>query len=308
MMIYSFQDIHADSVISKGFVLGDSAKVRSDTICKRNSISDVTFYDSNNIIKKIGSYQSNGFPIQFIENTRQIQSEKKDFLIKQLRPGEDLPVFPEHNDWLLGVVLFSAFLFSIIRTTSKSMLPGAARFFLLRGINDPFSRGVNGLFHWQSTMLNLISFLTLGLFVYSAASYNDLIPGNLNGMVLWLILVGVIISAVTLRHIVCYFTGLISGENELFREYLHGVYQFYRFSALFLFIVIILTSYTVLLPIRLSIFSGMLVIGFLYLIRILRLMIFFINRNISIIYFILYLCALEILPVLVSLKYVSGLV
>lgn len=308
MMIYSFQDIRADSLISKGIVLEDSVKLRPDTVCFRNSISDVTFYDSNNILKKIGSNQFNGFPVQFIEKTRQIQSEKKDFLVKQLRAGADLPVFPVHNDWLLGVVLITAFLFSIIRTTSKSMLPGAARFFLLRGINDPFSRGVSGLFHWQSTILNLISFLTLGLFIYCAVSYNDLIPNNLNGIFLWLILVGVIISAVTLRHIVCYFTGLISGENELFREYLHGVYQSYRFSALFLFIVIILMSYTVLLPIRLSIISGALVFGLLYLIRIIRLLIFFINRNISIIYFILYLCALEILPVLVSLKYVSGLV
>ena len=307
-MIYSFQDIQPDSAISKGFVLGDSAVVKSDTVCVRNSISDVTFYDSNNVIKKIGTSQYNGFPIQFIEKTRQIQSEKKAFLINHLRPGQNLPVFRVHNDWLLGVVLLSAFLFSIIRTTSKSMLPGAARFFLLRGINDPFSRDVNGLFHWQSTILNLISFLTLGLFVYCAARYNDLIPYNINGIILWLLLVGVIISAVTLRHIVCYITGLVSGEYELFREYLHGVYQFYRFSALFLFVIIVLSSYTVLLPAKAGIYSGVLVLGLLYLIRILRLMIFFINRNISIIYFILYLCALEILPVLVSLKYVSGLV
>ncbi len=307
-MIYSFQDIRADTAISKGFVLGDSVKLRSDTVCTRNSISDVTFYDANNIIKRIESSQFNGFPIQFIERNRQLQSEKREFLIKQLRQGEDRPTPPLHNDWLLGVVLFSAFLYSVIRTTSKSMLPGAARFFLLRGINDPSSRGVNGLFHWQSTVLNLISFLTLGLFVYCAAIYNNLKPSNLNGVILWLILVGVIISAVTLRHIVCYFTGLISGENELFREYLHGVYQSYRFSALFLFVIIILISYTVLLPVKLCILSGVVVFGVLYLIRILRLMIFFINRNISIIYFILYLCALEILPVLVSLKYVSGLV
>ena len=307
-MIYSFQDIQPDSAIRKEFVMKDFAKVRPDTVCIRNSISDVTFYDSNNIIKKIGTYQYNGFPIRFIEKTKQIQSEKKAILIKHLKPGEDLPIFHAHNDWLLGVLLFSAFLFSIIRTTSKSMLPGAARFFLLRGINDPFSRGVTGLFHWQSTILNLISFLTLGLFVYYAASYNDLIPYNINGIVLWLILVGFIISAVTIRHIVCYITGLLSGEDELFSEYLHGVYQFYRFSALFLFVIIILMSYTALLPAKASISSGVLVIGLLYLIRILRLLIFFINRNISIIYFILYLCALEILPVLVSLKYVSGLV
>ena len=308
MMIDSFQYIQQDSVNSKGIVSVDSVNVRVDSVCFRNRISDVTFYDSNNIITKIGSLQYNGFPIQFIERNRQIQSDKKALLIKKLRPGQDLPTLAAHNDWLLGVVLVSAFLFSLIRTTSKSMLPGAGRFFLLRGINDSFSRGGSGLFLWQSTILNLISFLTISLFVYCTAIYYDLIPFNLSGIIIWLIIVGVIVAMVTLRHIVCFITGIISGENELFREYLHGVYQFYRFSALFLFVIIILMSYTVLLPVRASISSGVLVIGLLYLIRILRLLIFFITRNISVMYFILYLCALEILPVLVSLKYVSGLV
>ncbi len=53
---------------------------------------------------------------------------------------------------------------------------------------------------------------------------------------------------------------------------------------------------------------GIIVLGILYLIRVLRLFVIFINRNISILYLILYLCALEILPILISVKYISGLV
>jgi hypothetical protein len=46
----------------------------------------------------------------------------------------------------------------------------------------------------------------------------------------------------------------------------------------------------------------------MYLIRVIRLIIIFLNRNISIFYLILYLCALEILPVLIVIKYFTGLV
>jgi hypothetical protein len=179
---------------------------------------------------------------------------------------------------------------------------------LFRGINDPFSRDIGGLFHWQSTILNLISFLIIALFSYSAASYNDFIPFGIKGIVFWFISLGIIITAITLRHMVCIITGNASGEKEVFREYLLGVYQSYRLSALFLFVLIILMSYTVFFSAKVYFISGIIVIGLMYLIRVIRLFIIFINQNISIFYLILYLCALEILPVVISVKYFTGLV
>jgi hypothetical protein len=341
MIIISCSDIPQDSVKGRNIVLKDSIGLKSDStsiadtlllkdslihilnpapksvslvfvdttaVCKRNSVADITFYDSDNEILKIESGSSNRFPFIFIEKNKQMQTEARASLIKHLKPGQNIPVHPLHDDWIILIILIAAFFYSVIRTISKSMLPGVARFFLLRGINDPSSRDVGGLFHWQSTVLNLISFLIIGLFAYCAASYYDFIPSGIRGIIFWLISVSIIISAVTLRHIVCLTTGNASGEKEVFREYLLGVYQSYRFSALFLFVIIILMSYTVLLPERVYFISGIIVLGIMYLIRIIRLMIIFINRNISIFYLILYLCALEILPVVISVKYFTGLV
>ena len=188
------------------------------------------------------------------------------------------------------------------------MLPGIYRFFLFKGINDSSSMDVGGLFTGHSKILNLISFSIIGLFTYYAASYYDLIPAGISGIFFWLICVGIIIMAVVLRHIVCVITGAMSGEKDAFREYLSGVYQSYRFSATFLFVLILLMSYTMILPARDSFRTGVVVLGILYLIRVFRLLIIFLNRNISIFYLILYLCALEFLPVVVTVKYISGLV
>ena len=307
-MMNSCFDTLQDTIRSNDIVLKDSIEVKPDSLCVRNSIADITYYDSINVVTKIewGSY--NKFPFRFIEKNRQIQAEKRTFLLKHLKSGQDLPLQPLHEGWIIGIVLIVAFLFSFIRASTKSGLPEVTRFSLLRGSSDLSSRNISGLFYWQSTILNLISFFTIALSAYCGAFYYNLIPYNISGIIFWLISLGLIISAVTLRHIVCIIVGNVSGERELFIEYLHVVYQFYRFSALLLIVIIILMSYTVLLPISLSITSGFVVLGLMYLIRVLRLMIFFINRNISIFYFILYLCALEILPVLVLVKYVSGLV
>jgi len=293
MMTISGSDIQQDDTTS---------------VCVRNSITDITFYDSNNVVSKKVLDSFNRFPFLFTEKTRQMQVEARASLIKYLKPGQDLPSQPFHDDWIIGIILIAAFLYSLIRTTSKSILPWVTRFFLFRGINDPFSRDIAGLFHWQSTLLNLISFLIIGLFAYCAASYYNFIPSGISGIFFWLISLGIIISAVTLRHIVCVIAGNISGEKEVFREYLLGIYQSYRFSALFLFVLVILMSYTMLLPARGGIISGVTVLGIMYLIRVIRLLIIFLNRNISIFYLILYLCALEILPVVISVKYFTGLV
>jgi hypothetical protein len=307
-MINSCFEIQQDTVKRIDISLADKTVIISDSICVRNSIADITFYDSNNIITRIESSSYKRFPFIFTEKNNQMKQEARASLIKHLKPGQEIPVQALHDDWFILIILVAAFLFSLIRTSASAMLPGVTRFFLFRGINDPLSRDIGGLFHWQSTILNLISFLILGLFVYCTVSYFQLIPDGISGFLFWLISLGLIISAVTLRHIVCVITGNVSGEREVFREYLLGVYQFYRFSALFLFANIFLMSYTLLLPARGSIFSGMILVGIMYFFRVIRLMIIFINRNISLFYLILYLCALEILPVLILIKYISGLV
>jgi len=45
----------------------------------------------------------------------------------------------------------------------------------------------------------------------------------------------------------------------------------------------------------------------LYLIRIIRLFLIFLKRSVSILYWILYLCALEFLPAAVTIKLAAGL-
>ena len=282
--------------------------IDTTSVCFRNSVADITFYDPDNIVTKIESYPFNKFPFLFTEKTQQNQIETRALLIKQLKSGQDLPFQPFHNDWIIGIIMFSAFLFSLIRTTSQDRLSVVPSFFMFRGINDPIPRDSEGIFNWQSTILNLISFLIIALFAYFAAFYHDFIPQGINGILFWLISLGIIISAITLRHFTCMITGNLSGEKEVFREYLVNVYHSYRFSALFLSVFIILTSYTVLFPARVSFTSGVIVLLIMYLIRVIRLMIIFLNRNISIFYLILYLCALEILPVLILVKYFTGLI
>ncbi len=278
------------------------------SVCTRNIIADVTFYDSENITLKIKEGSSKQFPYIYIEKVRQKETEARIFLIKHLKTGMEMPAQPFHSDWRIIIILIVAIFYSLIKATVKKVLPDVTRFFIVKGKNDSVSRDIGGLFNWQSTLLNLISFFIIGLFVYSAASYYNFIPPDSKGIVFWLISLGIVIGVITLRHIICMITGAVSGEEDAFRDYLLGIYQSYRLGAFILLIVIILMSYTINFPVRDYVLSGIIILGLMYLLSVIRLFVIFLNRNISIFYLILYLCALEILPVLVAVKYYKGLV
>ncbi|MBG0859383.1 MAG: DUF4271 domain-containing protein [Bacteroidales bacterium] len=290
--------------------LTEVLKEPADTtsVCIRNPIADVTFYDPGNLTVRLSTSPSNGFPFVFLEKNIANENYKKILLVKHLKEGARLPVRPFHDNWIILLILSGAFLFSAISTFSKKLFPDTVRFFMFRRTGDTSTRDKGSLFVWQSTLLNLISFINLALFGYYAAFFYGIIPSGIPGFVFWLICIGIVIAAITLRHITCLTTGIISGQRELFREYLQSVYLFYRYSALIAFVLIILMTFTFFSPAKFFFIAGLSVITLLYIIRIIRLLIIFLTRNISIFYFILYLCALEILPAMVLVKYLTGII
>jgi len=298
MNLLPHQELQQDTIPSNN--------VDTTSVCRRNSIEDVTFYDSTSIIYRIEPARTDNFPYIFLKKNSLIAEAKKAALVKHLRKGSDIPAMPLHDDWIILIILLVTFLFAIIRKSSGNMFQGVERFFLFRGVNDPSSKDTSGLFSWESTIKNLVSFFIIALFVYSAATYYFTIPSAISGIIFWIISVAAVIAAVTMRHIVCLLIGIASGEREVFSEYLSGVYQFYRFSAIFVFVLSVLLTYTIIFPVKWCFTAGLIVTATLYLIRVIRLFIIFINRNISLFYLILYLCALEILPVVITVKYISG--
>jgi hypothetical protein len=235
------------------------------------------------------------------------EAREKEFLMKKLRNGNEIPAQPFDNDWFIFAVMVTIFLYSLISAISKRFFNDMKRFFLFRGIGDHAYRDMQGLFHWQSTIINLVSFLNIALFVYCVADYYEFIPEIIPGFIFWIICFVIIIVAVTIRHLICNVTGNISGETNAFNEYIITIYLSYRYLAVILFFLAVMVAYTRIFNAQTLFHTGLIMIGVVYLIRIIRLFMIFIGKNISILYLILYLCALEFLPVLILMKYVTGL-
>jgi hypothetical protein len=282
----------------------------TDTVsdCSRNAITVVTFSDSASFVRTIRSGEPVEFPYNFISKNQEINSLNHEILIQSLKDGEVIPDQQFKADWIVPLLIFSAFLLGIVRSVPGNFFRNMFRFLFMRGINENASRDTGALFQWQSTLMNLSAFISISLFCYLMLRHYDISFPGVSRPVIWLICFGTVISAVTLRHFVCNITGNISDQTEIFREYIVGVYQIYRFGGIFFMLLSILILYTVIVPVQVWFTTGTVIAGLLYLLRIIRLFLIFITRHVSILYLILYLCALEILPVVILVKYVTGLV
>jgi len=277
------------------------------SVCARNSIADVTFYDSLSFVRNLDQLPPEFFPYGYTEGFLLVNQEPGTAMTGNLKDGSILPQKPFNHDWIIVVVFLAVYLWLIVRNTSRSIVPEMTRFFLFRGINESSSLDTGSLFTWQSTVLNFVSFMVIGLFAFCAAEWYDFIPAGIPPLVFMVLSLGAVILGVTSRHFICLTVGNLSGKHEVFNEYLVNVYNSYRFSAIIVFTVVIMLVYTVILPPQVILIFGAIVLIIFYLIRVIRLFLIFMKRKFSVLYLILYLCALEILPVLIIVKYFTGL-
>ena len=274
----------------------------------RDIYSGYSFGDSASVLRNPGVPGKSSFPWSFVSESQAFYSRKHEILIKSLKNGEARSKDQYKADWIVPLLFFSALLLGIVRSVPGNFFRNIFRFLTMRGINENASRDTGTLFQWQSTVMNLSAFLSISMFIYLALRYFEATIPGIGYFLNWLISLGGVILIVTLRHIICNITGNISDEQEIFREYIITIYQVYRFAG----IVFLLFSFTILyvpaMPVKVLIVAGCGIAALLYLIRVSRLFLIFITRHVSILYFILYLCALEILPVVIIVKYVTGLV
>jgi hypothetical protein len=275
-------------------------------ICHRNSIADITFYDSTNFVIEGTAGYVKYFPYTLAEKLQAQKKENLKSLMVHLRPGDELQGRNSSSDWIVLIVLFTAYLFVLIGTFSRRLFHDARRFFFLQSVGDPVSRDTAGIFHWQSTIINLASFSGIALFAVIAGYYFGFIPSNFNTLASWGIATGVVITAITLRHVICTVTGSLSSNGEMFDEYIVTIYHGYRYLSVAAFTLSVFISYTRLFSEKTLLYTGFTLFSLFYLIRVLRLFLIFIKRNVSILYLILYLCALEFLPAAVIIRFLTG--
>jgi hypothetical protein len=114
-------------------------------------------------------------------------------------------------------------------------------------------------------------------------------------------------TLIFIRNAIMRFIGHFFNRNSLFSEFLYHFYIYTKIIGIVLLPFVLAISYTGDPLNKILIYSALSVIAILYLLRLIRVVLFTIKNVLLLFYLILYLCTLEILPLFVIIKLIISL-
>jgi hypothetical protein len=210
-------------------------------------------------------------------------------------------------DWILYILIGVFALLAWIRMVYNKYLVNLfeASFNYLRAVqvnNDP------GIVQKRIFLLfNLVYIISGGLYMYQIFDHYSIYPGGIEGFRLFLISTAFLTGLMLFRVIILKLTAVIFNRTKLFNEYLFHQFLFNKINGIVLLPFILGIAYTKGIAVSIIIYLSYTAIAAVLVLRVTRLLIFIFKNVVLLFYMILYLCTLEILPVLVIVKLILSL-
>jgi hypothetical protein len=204
--------------------------------------------------------------------------------------------------WVFAIIIILILFFAILKNAFTKELGFIVQAFYSNRTLNQINKEDNLFSSWPFLFLYLLFGFTIGMFLYLSGKYFQL-EYNYRGFEWFLVLSGLVIGLFTLKIFVLKILGFFFGVQKLVKEYVTILYLSYFNSALIFLPLILAYSLT---PNRYAgIFSyiAILCIIVVFVFQFLRAGTSVVsNYHFSKFYLFIYLCALEICPVLILIK------
>jgi hypothetical protein len=158
----------------------------------------------------------------------------------------------------------------------------------------------------QDRVLYVLYFLAIAFLLYYVELKMNLLPYGLSGMLLYLfnlaLLGGIFLGRLVLLNVV----GFLFKQTRLFREYLYHIFIFNKLIGLVGLSLLLFTVYTRGVVQDVFFWLTLCVLAIIFLVRLVRGVIFSFKKDVLIFYMFLYLCALEIAPLVLLYRWLEG--
>ena len=155
-------------------------------------------------------------------------------------------------------------------------------------------------------ILYLFYFLSMGFLLYYAESRLGLIPYALEGIRLFLFNMALLAGVFLGRLLMLNAAGFIFNQSRILREYLYNIFIFNKLTGMAVLPMVFLLVYTRgVLQDVIFWFTLALVCGVFFM-RLIRGVVFSYRKEVLIFYMFLYLCALEIAPLVLLYRWLEG--
>lgn len=208
------------------------------------------------------------------------------------------------KEWVFGVLLFTVALFVFVRIFYHKYLSSIVTSLVNIQLSEKLLREKSVLVRRVFFLLDAAYILALGLYAYKLTKHFNIDIGIANDFTLFLALVGVLTALITFRQLIVRVIAIIFDSVAVFREYNHNSFIVNKNLGIYLLPILISSFYTpeIISAYLFSLATILVLISLL--VRYFKGIQIILKYNIFLFYSILYLCTLEILPVLIGIKFV----
>lgn len=212
------------------------------------------------------------------------------------------------QDWLLGIFLLLTLLFIWIRIFYGKFFNTLANALVSFQISAKLFREKNVLLHRVSIVLDFIYILVLSVFLFEVVVHVGLVETEITRFNLFLIFLNIAILYTLVRIAMLRITGNLFQNRNTFLEYLHNTFVINKGAGIALFPVVIMAHYLPEPLVEPVMVLGLIIFAAAFIFKGIRAYQIIIRKDIILFYLILYLCTLEILPLLLGFKFVISLI
>ncbi|MBN2598057.1 MAG: DUF4271 domain-containing protein [Marinifilaceae bacterium] len=242
-----------------------------------------------------------GIPIDSLQISDSIPITEKNSTIQIIRE-KGIQIASHNSDWMVGVLLFALILMAIVRFSYSK--------FLLRVFDSTINYQTSSNLLLEKNMrnlrgsifLNLLFYVNFTLFIVQYFVYILSLNHEHNNIVFFLYCFIGLVGLYNTKFIFIRFIGYIFNGIKESKEYLHTIFIYNKNLGVILLPITISAPFIAQHSIPMLLNSGLILTLIFYVFRLSRGLKILFRQHVSIFYMILYLCALEILPLLMIYK------
>jgi hypothetical protein len=208
------------------------------------------------------------------------------------------------GDWFIGVVLFSAFIFAWVKMFYNRNYKVIINSILNYQLATKYLKENNSTTFRVSVLLNSVFLINISIFILQNIKFWNIKIDLAN----WKLYIAIILTVSLIyigKYLVFNTLGFVFKSKNESKEYISNVWLYNKILGIFIFPIIISTPY---IPVEYRptlMFIGIALVLLSFSFRIIRSFQIAMKIKLSIFYLILYLCTLEVLPILIIVKITS---
>lgn len=217
------------------------------------------------------------------------------------------PVLPDRSvdkrstDWITMALFVALIVLAIVRNSYSKYLQQVFAAATSRITSMRLFGESNSNFAHASYQVDVFSYMIIALFIWQSLSAWQFKMG-FSGMWLYFSILSIVVVYSLIRFAIHSTMGHVFQLKNDALEYIFNIKIYNKVLGIILLPFVLANAYVSVIPLRSVIIVGFLVIGIVYFLTLLRGISIFLRKYVPIYYLILYLCTLEILPLMLIWK------